>query len=118
MPPRVPAVVKIKQRLAVLGIEYEELFENTDAGRQCARVERHLLSAFSMLLRPHPDQLSSVAIYLMSRIMRIQGMVQARMGTMSNSAQRTRKLQQGVLDRALRKQNGPVRKRRTRKAKK
>ena len=39
MPPRAPTVVKdLKQRLAALGIEYEELFENTDAGRRCARV--------------------------------------------------------------------------------
>lgn len=117
MPPRAPAVVKIKQRLAALGIEYEELFENTDAGRRCARVERHLLSAFGLLVSPHPERLSSVAIHLMSRIMRIQGMAKVQMGAVSNSELRAQRLQQRALDRALREQGEPVRKRLARKGK-
>ncbi len=117
MPPRATTVVKIKQRLAALGIEYEELFENTDAGRRCARVERHLLSAFGLLVSPHPERLSSVAIYLMSRILRIQGMVKMQMGAVSSSELRGQRLQQRVLDRALREQGEPGHARRARKAK-
>lgn len=107
-----PKNVRVNQRFASIGVDYEEVFEDTDSGRRGARIERHLLQAFALLVTPEPNRLGSDAVYLMSRIMRIHKLLQVRMGVLSNSALREQKLQQEVLDRAIENETSPPARRR------